>query len=147
MCDGPQTWFFRGITQRRYRMITLRYYCRGQGNAEITRILAEIGTRHNIPREVLDLSSNGVYDQGKEKRVYEAEFKPRAKILKRRTGRPMAKELRSRGARNYFVSTPGTMALVRDGKVESYTVGDGEIIEFLKMVLIKGHALLEERSQ
>ncbi len=128
-------------------MITLRYYCQGRGNAEVTRLLVEIGTRHNISHEVLDLSSNGAYDKGKEKQVYEAEFKPRAKILKKRTGRSMAKGLRSRGARNYFVSTPGTIAVVRDGKVEWYTVGDGEIIEFLKMVLIKGHVLFEQRSQ
>jgi len=128
-------------------MITLRYYCQSQGNAEVTRLLLEIGTRHNIPHEVLDLSSNGAYDEAKEKQVYEAEFKPRAKILKKRTGRPIAKELRSRRARHYFVSTPGTIAVVRDGKVESYTVGDGEIIEFLKMVLINGHAPLEQRSQ
>jgi hypothetical protein len=128
-------------------MVRLRYYCQGQGSAEVTRLLVEIRTRHNIPHEVLDLSSNGAYDEEKEKQVYEAEFKPRAKILKKRTGKPITKELRSRRARHYFVSTPGTIAVVRDGKVEWYAVGDREIIEFLKMVLIKGHALLEERSQ
>ena len=103
-------------------MMMLRYYCQGHGNAEATRLLVEIGTRHNIPHEVLDLSRNGAYDEEKEKQVYETEFKPRAKILKKRTGRPIAKELRSRRARHHFVSTPGTIGVVQDGKVESYTV-------------------------
>ena len=128
-------------------MVSLRYYCQGPRSSEVTRLLVEIRTRHNIPHEVLDLSSNGAYDEEKEKQVYEAEFKPRAKILKKRTGKPITKELRSRKGRHYFVSTPGTIAAVRDGKVEWYAVGDREIIEFLKMVLIKGHALLEERCQ
>ena len=128
-------------------MLGLRYYCEGQGSAEVTRLLVEIRTRHNVQHEVLNLSSNGSYDEEKEKQVYEAEFKPRAKILKKRTGKPITKELRSRRARHYFVSTPGTIAVVRDGKVEWYAVGDRGIIEFLKMVLIKEHALLEERCQ
>ena len=128
-------------------MVRLRYYCQGQGSAEVTRLLIEIRTRHNIPHEVLDLSSNGAYDEEKEKQVYEAEFEPRAKILKKRTGKPITKELRSRRARHYVVSIPGTIAVVRDGKVEWYAVGNREIIEFLKMILIKGHALLEERCQ
>jgi hypothetical protein len=127
-------------------MITLRYYCQGQGNPEVTRLLVEIGTRHNIPHEVLDLSSNGAYDQRKEKQVYEAAFKPRAKLLKKRTGNVITR-LRSRGARHYFVSTPGTIAAVRDGTVEWYAVGDSEIVDFLKTALIRGPALLEERSQ
>jgi hypothetical protein len=128
-------------------MLGLRYYCEGQGSAEVTRLLVEIRTRHNVQHEVLNLSSNGSYDEEKEKQVYEAEFKPRAKILKKRTGKPITKKLRSRRARHYFVSTPGTIAVVRDGKVEWYAVGEREIIEFLNMILIKGHALLEERCQ
>ena len=128
-------------------MVGLRYYCQCQGSPEVTRLLGQIRTAHNIPHEVLDLSNNGAYDEGKEKQVYEAEFKPRAKILKKRTGKAITHELRSRRARHYFVSTPGTIAVVRDGKVEWYAVGDSEIVEFLEMVLIKGHALLEERSQ
>ena len=110
------------------------------------RLLAEIRTRHNISHEVLDLSTNGAHDKEKEKQVYEAEFKPRAKVLKKRTGKPIT-QLRSRRARHYFVSIPGTIAVVRDGKVEWYAVGDTEIIEFLEMVLIKGHVLLEERCR
>ena len=127
-------------------MIGLRYYCQGQGSTEIARLLVEIRAKHNIHHEILDLSSNGAYDEEKEKQVYEAKFKPRAKILKKRTGEPITK-LRSRRARHYFMSTPGTISVIRDGNVEWYAVGDREIIEFLNMLLIKGHALLEERWQ
>jgi hypothetical protein len=124
----------------------LRYYCQRQGNTEITKLLADIETRQHIPHVVLDLSKTGAYDEAREKQVYETEFKPRAKTLKRRTGKAVT-QLRSRGARHYFVSTPGTMAVVREAKVEWYAVGDGEIIEFLKAVLLKGHALVEARCQ
>jgi len=103
-------------------MVRLRYYCQGQGSGEVTRLLEEITTKHGIPHEVLDLSSGGAYDKEKEKRVYEAEFKPRARMLKKRTGEPITR-LRSRGARHYFVSTPGTIAVVRDSEVEWYAVG------------------------
>jgi hypothetical protein len=91
----------------------------------------------------LDLSSNGEYDEEKENRVYERGFKPRAKILKKRTGELITR-LRSRKARHYFVSTPGTIAVFRDGDIEWYTLGDEEIAKFLRMVLSKGYALLEE---
>lgn len=128
-------------------MVGLRYYCQGQGNAEATRLLREIRTRHSVPHEVLDLSSNGANDEQREKQVYEAEFIPRAKLLKKRTGKPLTMQLRSRRARHYCVSTPGTIAVVRDGKVEWYAVGDGEIVEFLEIVLIKGCAPLEDRCQ
>ncbi len=124
-------------------MIRLRYYCKAQGGDEILKLLTEVKAKHNIPYEVLDLSSNGEYDEEKERRVYERHFKPRAKILKKRTGESITR-LRSRKARHYFVSTPGTIAIVRDGEIEWYTLGNEEIAKFLKMVLSKGHAFLEE---
>jgi hypothetical protein len=132
--------------ERRCIMASLRYYCQGQGTPEVRRLLAEIRTKHNISYEVLDLSSNGARDEEREKQVYEAEFKPRAKLLKKRTGNPIAR-LRSRRGRYYGVSTPGTIAVVGDGKVEWYAVGDSDIVEFLKVVLVKGPVLLEERSR
>ena len=124
-------------------MITLRYYCKAEGSDEILKLLTEARAKHNILYEILDLSSNGEYDEEKEKRVYERDFKPRAKILKKRTGELITR-LRSRKARHYFVSTPGTIAVVRDGDIEWYTLGDEEIAKFLMMVLSKGYALLEE---
>ncbi len=124
-------------------MIRLRYYCKAEGGDEILKLLTEARAKHNIPYEVLDLSSNGEYDQEKERQVYERDFKPRAKILKKRTDESITR-LRSRKARHYFVSTPGTIAVIRDGEIEWYTLGDEEIAKFLRIVLSKGYALLEE---
>ncbi len=124
-------------------MIRLRYYCKAQGSDEILKLLTEVRARHDIPCEVLDVSSNGEYDEEKERQIYERHFKPRARILKKRTGESITR-LRSRKARHYFVSTPGTIAIVRDGEIEWYTLGNEEIAKFLKMVLSKGYALLEE---
>jgi hypothetical protein len=132
--------------ERRYRTMRLRYYCQGQGNTEITKLLADIEARQDIPHEVLDLSRSGARDEGREKQVYETDFKPRAKMLKKRTGRAIT-QLRSRRVRRYYVSIPGTMGVIRDTKVQWYVAGDGDIIEFLKTVLLKGHAFLEERCQ
>lgn len=127
-------------------MLGLRYYCKAEGSGEILKLLAEVRARHNVPYEVLDLLSNGAYDEEKERRVYERDFKPRARTLKKRTGGSITR-LRSRKARHYFVSTPGTIAVVRDGKIEWYTLGDKGMTEFLKMVLSKGYTLLEECCQ
>lgn len=124
-------------------MIRLHYYYKAQGGDEILKLLTEVRAKHNIPHEVLDLSSNGKYDEEKERQIYERHFKPRAKILKKRTGESITR-LRSRKARHYFVSTPGTIAIVRDGEIEWYTLGNEEIAKFLKMVLSKRHAFLEE---
>jgi hypothetical protein len=124
-------------------MVSLQYYCEGQGSTEVVRLLIEITSRYNIQHDIIDLSNNGVYDEEKEKRVYEAKFKPRAKILKKKTGMSITK-LRSRKARHYFVSIPGTISVIRNGNVEWYAIGEEEITKFLNMLLIKGHALLEE---
>jgi hypothetical protein len=124
-------------------MVGLQYYCKGQGSTEVVRLLVEITSRHNIQHDIIDLSNNGIYNEEKEKQVYEAKFKPRAKMLKKKTGMPITK-LRSRKARHYFVSTPGTISVIRDGNVEWYAIGEKEITEFLNMLLIKGHTLLEE---
>ena len=67
----------------------------------------------------------------------------KAKILKKRTGEPITR-LRSRKAGHYFVSLPGTIAIVRDGQVEWYTIGVQEIINFVKKVLSNGHTFLRE---
>ena len=124
-------------------MLRLWYYCKAEGSDEILRLLAEVEAKHKIPYEVLDLTSNGKYDEEKERQVYERDFKPRAKILQKRIGSSITR-LRSRKSRHYFVSIPGTLALVREGKIEWYTLGDEEITQFLKMVLSKGSVFLEE---
>ena len=124
-------------------MFKLRYYCRGEGKEEIAKLLTNIREKCGITYEISDLSRNGAYDEEKEKEVYERNFKPRAKVLKKRTGEPIT-QLRSRGARHYFVSLPGTIAIIRDKEIEWYTLGDEEITKFLKAVLRKGYAYLEE---
>jgi hypothetical protein len=121
----------------------LRYYCRGEGKGGIRRLLTDIEEKHGIKCEISDLSRNGAYDEEREKEVYERHFKPRAKVLKKRTGKPIT-QLRSRRARHYFVSLPGTITIIRGEKIEWYTLGDEGITRFLGAVLNKGYAFLEE---
>jgi len=124
-------------------MFKLRYYCQSEGKVGIRELLTGIEAKHGITYEISDLSRNGAYDEEKEKQVYERDFKPRAKVLKKRTSEPIT-QLRSRRARHYFVSLPGTIAIIRDEKIEWYTLGDKKITMFLKAVLDKGYAFLEE---
>ena len=124
-------------------MFKLRYYCQKAGKEEIRKILTEINKKHSIPSEISDLSRNGVYDPEKEKQVYERDFKPNAKVLKKRTGESIT-QLRSRKGRNYFISLPGTIAIIRNEGVEWYTLGDEEIIKSLNAVLDNGSILLEK---
>jgi len=126
-------------------MFTIRYYCQAQGNEEIANFLTKIDTEHGIPYELLALSRDEIHDERKERRVYERDFKPRAKILKKRTGESVRKELRGgKGKRRYYVSKPGTIAVIRNEKIEWYAVGDDRIITFLGKVLSKGVTFLEE---
>lgn len=92
-------------------MVKIRYYCLGGGNKEIKDFLEDIKERYNLTYEVVDLSTNGQYDSEKEKEVYEKDFKPMAKILKEKLGRPITK-LRSNKARGYYISLPGTLAII-----------------------------------
>ena len=124
-------------------MLKLRYYCQNAGKEEIRKILTEINKKHGTPSEISYLSRNGVYDPEKEKLVYERDFKPNAKVLKKRTGESITR-LRSRKGRNYFISLPGTIAIIRNEEVEWYTLGDDEIKKILNAILDKGSILLEK---
>jgi len=75
--------------------------------------------------------------------VYERYFKPRAKILKRRTGIPITK-LRSHKAGNYFVSIPGTLAVFRNDLMEWWSYTDTEIINFLRKIISEGISFLQK---
>jgi len=119
-------------------MFKLRYYCQKGGKEGIRKKLTEIQKKYGIDYDVLDL-----YDQESEKQVYERDFKPRAKLLKQRTGEPIT-QLRSKRARNYFVSIPGTIAIIGNEKVEWYTLGDDAVAIFLGKILNGGHNFLEE---
>lgn len=120
-------------------MFKLRYYCQGGGNREILRLLQGIKEKRRIPYEIVDFSR-----QEKEKEVYERDFKPRAKMLKKRTGKPITKLRGAGGGKHYYVSIPGTIAIVRNAQVEWWTFTDSEITEFLNRVLSEGQVFLEK---
>jgi len=124
-------------------MFKLRYYCQNAGKEEIRKILTEINKKHGIPSEISDLLRNGMYDPEKENQIYERDFKPNAKVLKKRTGESITR-LRSRKGRNYFISLPGTIAIIRNEEVEWYTLGDDEIKKNLNAILDNGSILLEK---
>jgi len=98
--------------------------------------------KQGIKCEVIDLSTNQEYDSESEKQVYERYFKPRAKILKKRTGKSVFKALKSKRARNYFVSIPGTIAVFRNDQVEWYDIMPEEILSFLRNVVTQGETFL-----
>lgn len=103
------------------------------------KLLEEIKEKHGVTHEILDLSR-----EEQERQVYERDFKPRARILKKRTGKPITKLRGAGGERHYYVSIPGTIAIVRNGQVEWWTFTDSEITEFLRRVLSGGQVFLEE---
>jgi hypothetical protein len=116
--------------------LTLRYYCEGEGNKVIRDLLEEVKNKLGIPYEIV----GGPHDELKDREIYERDFKPRARLLKKRTGRSI-RELRSRRG-HYFVSVPGTIAVVRNRLVEWWTLGDDDIIAFLKELLKEGREYL-----
>lgn len=120
-------------------MFKLRYYCQGEGNREILQLLQGIEEKHKVTYEVV-----GLLGQEQEKQVYERDFKPRAKILKKRTRKPITKLRGAGGERHYYVSNPGTIAIVRNAQVEWWTFTDREIIDFLNRVLSEGQVFLEK---
>lgn len=129
--------------------MTLRYYCKAGGNREILELLEEAKAKKAVPYETVSLSRDGEFDEEQERLRYESDFKPKARILKRKTGESIT-HLRSRTGR-YFVSTPGTLAVVRNGEVEWFTLGNEDIVAFLRKVLVGGidflNALIKEEDQ
>ena len=117
-------------------MYTLRYYCQGLGDKEILKLLQQVKDKHQISHEVMDLSTNGRYDQQKQKAIYEKDFKPRAKALKKATGKRIT-ELRSHSG-NYFVSKPETIGLLKNGQMIWWTHVEKNIKEFLQNLLQTG---------
>jgi len=112
--------------------LILRYYCRGEGNRIIRELLEEVRNKLSISYEVI----GGPYNELKDREIYERDFRPKAKVLKKRTGRSI-RELRSRRG-HYYVSILGTIAVIRNGLVEWWTLGDEDIIAFLKELLEEG---------
>ena len=117
-------------------MYTLRYYCQGSGDKSILELLQQIKDKHQIPYEIMDLSTNGQYDREKEKATYEKDFKPQSKMLKRATGKSIT-ELRSQSG-NYCVSLPGTVGLLKNGQMVWWILTQRDIKEFLRNLLLTG---------
>lgn len=120
-------------------MLRLRYYCQGGENKQIIRLLQEIEDKINVPYEIIDL-----FEPGRERQVYETHFKPRAKILKKRTGKSIYKELRTKRSHRYCVSSPGTIAIIKNDQIEWWTYSIDEILHFLNQALSQGQKFLEE---
>ena len=120
-------------------MLKLRYYCQGGGNTQIIRLLQEMKDKGDISYEIMDLS-----ESEKEKQVYERDFKPRAKILKKRTGESITKLRGAGGKHRYYISNPGTIAVIKDCQVEWWTYTISEIFNCLNRVLSQGQGFLEE---
>lgn len=118
-------------------MYMLRYYCQGSGDKGILTLLQQIKDEHQISYEINDLSTNGQYDQAKEKAAYEKDFKPRAKVLLKATGVSITK-LRSARRGRYYVSMPGTTALVKDGQIIWWLHIEKDIKGFLRNLLLSG---------
>jgi hypothetical protein len=112
--------------------LTLRYYCKDEGNKVIRDLLEEVRNKLGIPYEIV----SGLHNELKDREIYDRDFKPRARLLMKRTGKSI-RELRSRSG-HYFVSIPGTIAVIRNGLVEWWTLGDDDIIAFQKELLKEG---------
>ncbi len=119
----------------------LHYYCDGSGDSLVKQRLEEIETKWGMRREIVDLSRNGEHDFHRNRDVYERDFKPRAKILKRRTGESVT-SLRSRSGR-YYVSNPGALTVVRDGLVEWFCIEPPKMLRVLDAVVSDGPAAIE----
>lgn len=119
----------------------LRYYCQDSSNQRqaIVDLLRKIREMHGIPFEIRDLMG----DQALEREAYERDFKPVARLLKKRTGSTRGiMELRGRRSGIYYLSNPGTIAIVRGDKIEWYTLGASEILGLLREVLDQGETAI-----
>jgi len=116
--------------------LTLRYYCKDEGNKVIRDLLEEAKIKLGISYEII----GGPYNELKDRETYERDFKPRARLLKKRTGKSI-RELRSRSG-HYYISVPGTIAVIRNRLVEWWTLSDEDIITFLKELLKGGREYL-----
>ena len=112
---------------------TINYYCKDI-NPKIRKLLEEIKKKHGIDFEIIQ---NEPWNEKKDKEIYEKYFKPRGRILKKRTGKSIT-ELRSKRAGHYFVSIPGTIAIFRNNILEYWELATDEGIKFLERFLEKG---------
>jgi hypothetical protein len=123
-------------------MLKLRYYCQVEGEKDIRKLLEDINKKHAIPIEILKVK---IDDQELEKQFYEWDFKPRAKLLKQRTGKSI-RLLRAKRSGRYCISVPGTIAIIsdEDENVQWWASGNEDILNLLKEVLERGNDVLEK---
>ena len=124
--------------------LVIRYYCQAGSDQRgtIADLLQEIKEKHGISFEIRDLRG----DQALEREAYERDFKSMARLLKKKTGRKHGiRDLRGKKSGRYYVSVPGTIAIVKDGRVQWYTLGTSSTLEFLREVLDQGEAALIDR--
>jgi len=137
----------------------LRYYAphfARSTHAEILRLLGEIGRRHSLHCEIREVPhrpgvdpSTWIADEAAERELYEQDFRPRAAVLKHRTGESVRKLLRSNSG-GYFVA--GTVAITKNGQIEwlaSHATpfpqyNQDPTLGFLKALLEHGPQLLEQ---
>jgi len=142
---GPDRGGYWEVAKKPTEELKLRYYYQKTTDKKILSLLKRIKKNWQIEYELLDLSRDRKYDPKIEKEIYEREFKPRAKLLKKRTGKSIRKELRGgKRKKRYYVSTPGTIAIVIEGFVEWWTLGVEGIIKLLEEVLDQGITYIEE---
>ena len=123
----------KGFTMGSKEQWTINYYCKDI-NPKIRKLLEEIKKKHGIDFEIIQ---NEPWNEKKDKEIYEKYFKPRSRILKKRTGKSIT-ELRSKRAGHYFVSIPGTIAIFRNNILEYWELATDEGIKFLERFLEKG---------
>jgi hypothetical protein len=116
--------------------LTLRYYCIDEGNKVIRDLLEEVRNKLDISYEIVGEPLNEL----KDREIYDRDFKPGARLLKKGTAKCI-RELRSRSG-HYFVSVPRTIAVIRNGLVEWWTLGDDCVTAFLKELLKEGREYL-----
>ncbi len=127
-------------------MLELRYYCRGSGPKEIGKLLDTVAEKCGLTYEIVSLSANGVYDRKREIQIFETDFKPRARVLSRRTGQSMV-QLKLRGSGRHPSPLPDGLAITRGGTIEWFALGSQDIVDFLKDALKEGYGCLEERCK
>lgn len=118
---------------------TIRYFCE-KPRSDIKELLKQIKEKHEIHSEII---TNIPWDEQKDREIYEKYFKPRSKTLKERVGKPITK-LRSKKARHYFVSIPGTIGIFRDDRLEYWEFATDEGIKLLREILVKGEEEIKE---
>lgn len=122
-----------------------------EDHEKIIGLLKLLQKKHKITHEVEDISAGDVSipaEMIRERRVYEHEFVPQARRLKKNVGVGLSKSLK----KDRFLRLSGTIAIAHNGEIGWYATPCKEFedydddfrIGFLKMLLDKGPRLLSK---